>query len=407
MEQQGRSAHSYPGLADADLVRAARRGLKAPMAELLGRHWETAVALATSVLGSPDLARDAAQEAAIAAMTDLERLRSPDRFGAWFCGIALNVARRWFRQLKPEVAGLALPYLPSADPDPAQAAELADTAERVRDAIAALADGQRDAVRLFYLQGLSHREVAAELGISVGAVKARLHQARAALAPRLAPLTGPLSTGPLSTARQHTAVHKEDAVAAADTPEWTEVYVQGIARPGDDEKLDPSERSFVMILAERDGERTLPIWIGPAEAATLALALESVETPRPFAYKLAVGLVEAAGSRISEVRITRLTDAVFYASVILPGPDGPREVDARPSDAVNLAVVCGAPILLNSELFDAADCRPAGTRPVFVMHTATAEIAAEVQERIAARRRTYGRGAAADSSQSAENQSAD
>ena len=61
------------------------------MAELLRRHWDVAVLLAARVLGSPDLARDAAQEAAVAAMTDLERLRSPDRFGAWFCGITLDV----------------------------------------------------------------------------------------------------------------------------------------------------------------------------------------------------------------------------------------------------------------------------------------------------------------------------
>jgi DNA-directed RNA polymerase specialized sigma24 family protein len=56
------------------------------MAELLRRHWDTAVLLAGRVLGSPDLARDAVQEPAVAAMSDLERLRSPDRFGAWFCG---------------------------------------------------------------------------------------------------------------------------------------------------------------------------------------------------------------------------------------------------------------------------------------------------------------------------------
>jgi len=351
------------------------------MAELLGRHWETAVALATRVLGSPDLARDAAQEAAIAAMTDLGRLRSPERFGAWFCGIALNVARRWLRQLKGEASGLApglapdLPYPPSADPDPADAAELADIAERVRDAIALLADGQRDAVRLFYLQGLSHREVAAELGISVGAVKARLHQARAALAPRLSPL----------------APQKEELMTMADKVNWTEVYVKGIAR-AQEEEADPRDRAPVMILAERDGERTLHIWIGLAEATVLALALESVETPRPFPYKLAAGLVEAAGSRISEVRITRLTEGIFYASVIVPGPDGapPREVDARPSDAVNLAVVCGAPILLNSALFEAAaDCDPAAPRRAHVGRMATAELVAENQERAAAMRRKY------------------
>ena len=61
---------------DAELVYAARSGLKEPMAELLRRHWGTAVLLAERVLGSPDLARDAVQEAAIAAMTDVERLRS-------------------------------------------------------------------------------------------------------------------------------------------------------------------------------------------------------------------------------------------------------------------------------------------------------------------------------------------
>jgi uncharacterized protein len=373
-----------PGLSDADLVRAARQGLKAPMAELLGRHWETAVALATRVLGSPDLARDAAQEAAIAAMTDLGRLRSPERFGAWFCGIALNVARRWLRQLKREAWGLApdLPYLPSADPDPAEAAEFADIAERVREAIAALADGQRDAVRLFYLQGLSHRDVAAELGISVGAVKARLHQARAALAPRLAPLAPQLA--PL-------APQKEEMMTETDQVEWTEVHVKGIAR-SQEEEADPRDRGLVMILAERAGERTLHIWIGLAEATVLALALESVETPRPFPYKLAAGLVEAAGSRISEVRITRLTEGIFYASVIIPGPDSaaPREVDARPSDAVNLAVVCGAPILLNSELFEAAaGCDPAEPRRVKVGRMATAELVAETQERAAAMRRKY------------------
>jgi RNA polymerase sigma factor (sigma-70 family) len=359
---------------DADLVREARAGLKAPMAELLRRHWGTAVALAARVLGSPDLARDAAQEAAIAAMTDLARLRSPERFGAWFCGITLNVARQWLRQLQPESAGLGAD-LPSPGPGPAEAAEAADTAARVRGAIESLADGQRHAVRLFYLQGLSHREVAAELGISVGAVKARLHQARAALAPRLSSLT-----------EQQL---KEDSVkdeTMAGTAEWAEVSVAEIQRSQEE---DLRQRRHVIILAERGGDRTLPIWIGPAEATALALALESVETPRPFPYKLAAGMVEAAGSRVTEVRVTRLSDAVFYACVVVPGPGGPREVDARPSDAVNLAVACGVPILVNSALFEVrAPGHPTG--PQSALLAATAEIAAEYQQRMEAERRSWG-----------------
>ena len=103
---------------DADLVREALLGSREALAELLTRHWDTAVFLAARVLQSTELARDAAQEAAIAAMTDLGRLRSPERFGAWFCGIALNVARRWLRQLRPELPGLP-PDRASPAPGPA------------------------------------------------------------------------------------------------------------------------------------------------------------------------------------------------------------------------------------------------------------------------------------------------
>jgi RNA polymerase sigma factor (sigma-70 family) len=336
------------------------------MAELLRRHWDTAVLLASRVLGSPELARDAVQEAALAAMTDLGRLRSPDKFGAWFCGIALNVARKWRRQSLLEVPGLLADLVPGpADPanpaDPAEAAELADTAARVHDAITALADGQQDAVRLFYLQGLSHREVADELGISVGAVKARLHQARAALAPKLI---------------QFTAIPEVSTVTTPQAVEWVDVEVREIRRSQGGE--EPLRHACVMVLAERGGGRRLPIWIGPAEATGLALMLESVETPRPFTYKLAAGLVEAAGSSITEVRITRLLESVFYAYVVVRGPGGTREVDARPSDAVSLAMACGAPIRLNGELF--------GLNPVPDWEAscvvATADIAAEHQQRL-------------------------
>jgi RNA polymerase sigma factor (sigma-70 family) len=352
-------------------VYAARSGLKEPMAELLRRHWGTAVLLAERVLGSPDLARDAVQEAAIAAMTDVERLRSPDRFGAWFCGIALNVSRKWLRQLRSEVPG---PHgdLQSAAQDPAEAAEAADTAARVRGAIAALANGQQDAVRLFYLQGLSHREVADELGISVGAVKARLHQARAALAPKLVQFV----------ATQQTAMTEKGAAAVTvtDAAEWAEVAVTDIRRSQDE---DHSKREHVMVLTERDGERRLPIWIGPAEATALALTLESVETPRPFPYKLAAGLVEAAGSQITEVRITQLLSSVFYAIVVVQGPSGPREVDARPSDAVNLAVVTGVPIRVNAGLFAETARDPDADPRRVSFPSATADIAAETVRRLA------------------------
>jgi bifunctional DNase/RNase len=133
--------------------------------------------------------------------------------------------------------------------------------------------------------------------------------------------------------------------------QWTDVSASEVRRIGDGEEW---QRKHLMVLADRDGERRLPIWIGPAEAVSLALALESAETPRPFTCKLAAGLVGAAGACISEVRITRLADEVFYALVSVDGPAGSREVDARPSDAVNLALAAGAPIRVEAGLLDAA-----------------------------------------------------
>jgi RNA polymerase sigma factor (sigma-70 family) len=342
---------------DAVLVRESLAGAREPMGELVRRHWDTAVFLAAGVLGSADLARDAAQEAAIAAMTELARLRSPERFGSWFCGIALNVSRRWRRQLGAEVTGVAAD-LAATEPGPAEAAEAADLAARIRRAIEVLPAGQRDAVWLFYLQGLSHREVAAELGVSVGAVKARLHQARAALAPRL--------TGMLDTT-------KGTAMATDEGADWTEVSVTEIRRS------EGEKPTHVMVLRERSGERGLPIWIGPAEAASLAVAMESVETPRPFAARLAASLVTAAGSRIEEVRVTRLIDCVFYATVVVRGPGGPEEVDARPSDAVTLALAARVPIQVDDRLF--AILQPEHTtNAVAGIPVATADLAAEARQ---------------------------
>jgi RNA polymerase sigma factor (sigma-70 family) len=351
-------------LPDAELVREALSGNREALAELLLRHWKTAASVASRVLGSADLGRDAAQEAAVASMTNLDRLRCPDKFGAWFCGIALNVARRWLRQLRAEIPAL-LPDQASTLPGPAEAAEIADLAWRVRAAIDQLADGQREAVLLFYLQGLSHLEVAGELGITCGAVKARLHQARAALAPRLAPMIDN---------------REERIMTATSAVEWVDAEVTEIRRTQAD---DPAQREHIMILAERSGERSLPIWIGPAEATALALTLASAETPRPFTYKLAASLVAAAGAGITEVRITKLIAPVFYAAVIVAGPAGSREVDARPSDAVNLALVAGAPIRIDSELFGVEP--PAGhAEDVLSSAVATADLAAEAQERLRA-----------------------
>ncbi|MQA15769.1 MAG: hypothetical protein GEV09_16915 [Pseudonocardiaceae bacterium] len=102
----------------------------------------------------------------------------------------------------------------------------------------------------------------------------------------------------------------------------------------------------------------LPIWIGRAEATALALTLETAEMPRPMTHQLTADLLTAASTRVREVRIIRLVEPTFYAVLLLEGPGGPAEVDARPSDAVTLALVTGAPVMVDGELLD--DARAVG-----------------------------------------------
>ena len=102
------------------------------------------------------------------------------------------------------------------------------------------------------------------------------------------------------------------------------------------------------------------MYTGSAEAIALACSLDTEEMPRPKAYQLAADLLGAAVSRLAEVRITALAESVFYAVAVVEGPGGAVEVDARLSDAINLAVLAGVPIRVDAAILDdpAVDSHP-------------------------------------------------
>jgi RNA polymerase sigma factor (sigma-70 family) len=317
---------------DGALVRAAQAGDKGAFATLLARHWPLLLALCRRAVDDSLLAEDAAQEAALQALLSLDRLRQPERFGSWLGGIGLNVCRRWLRRRARDdwswealCGGQRAPEPPDRHPGPEEQAEAAELRELMRRAVAELPPGQRAAVLLFHLSGLTHAETAALLGVEVGAVKTRLHKARATLRRRLR------------------SVWQEEVVemATAGDSQAIEVRVADVRRP-------PAEagkpRHHVVVLEEIAGTRRLPIWIGPFEGEALAFALEQVQPPRPLAYTLTANLLRAAGGRLREVRVSRLVEDIFYAVAVVEGPGGTESVDARPSDALNLALIAGAPI---------------------------------------------------------------
>jgi bifunctional DNase/RNase len=102
----------------------------------------------------------------------------------------------------------------------------------------------------------------------------------------------------------------------------------------------------VVVLAEREGERLLPIWIGAPEGDALALRLSGDTTPRPMTFDLMAELVRTTGARIEHVTVTALRESTFFATVAIAVNGRTDEVDARPSDAINLAIRVGASIFV-------------------------------------------------------------
>lgn len=111
--------------------------------------------------------------------------------------------------------------------------------------------------------------------------------------------------------------------------------------------MDPASNVPIVILRDDESARFLPIWIGVAEANAIALRLEGVDLPRPMTHDLAVSLVTAMKGEILRVVVTDLVDGTFFAQVVLgSGGEGEQEVDARPSDALALALRTNAPIFV-------------------------------------------------------------
>jgi len=110
----------------------------------------------------------------------------------------------------------------------------------------------------------------------------------------------------------------------------------------------------VVILKEKMAKRYLPIWIGPAEADAIAVKLQGVTVPRPLTHDLLSSVIDSLGATIESIIVSDLKSDTFYASIIL-NVDGEQVViDARPSDALALAVRVNAPIYAEDAVLDKA-----------------------------------------------------
>jgi bifunctional DNase/RNase len=112
--------------------------------------------------------------------------------------------------------------------------------------------------------------------------------------------------------------------------------------------------AYAILLKEVDGKKRLPIIIGAFEAQAIALEIEGIKPPRPLTHDLLKQLTDSLGATVLEIIIDELRDNTFYAKIILEVSGFSQEIDARPSDAIALAVRAQAPIYVNETVMDAA-----------------------------------------------------
>jgi len=126
-----------------------------------------------------------------------------------------------------------------------------------------------------------------------------------------------------------------------------EVKINGLA-------VDAQAKSHVVILKEKDGERVLPIWIGPAEAQAIARELAGQRFQRPLTHDLIASIVEGLKARVTRVVISDLKDNTFFAQLLVEREGAVVVIDARPSDSLAVALRCGADIFVNEKLLSEA-----------------------------------------------------
>jgi len=117
---------------------------------------------------------------------------------------------------------------------------------------------------------------------------------------------------------------------------------------------DPITNMPVIVLRERGGERVLPIWVGFFEGTAIELQIDNVQTPRPMTHDLLTNVIAELGAKVERVVVSGLKENTFYALLHVSSKTGPIIIDARPSDAIALALRTGSQIFVEEDVISNA-----------------------------------------------------
>ncbi len=307
--------------------------------QLVERYQTLAFSIALQLVSQPEMAQDLVQEAILQTYLSLDQLRDVTRFKSWFYGIVLHVCQNWRRRQHRTPLPLEVPQAQQVcaeGADPHAIAEERELRNYIHVVLNNLSPQNRVVMLLFYYEELRMDEIAARLNLSLVAVKSRLHKGRNQLRKRLTTIYPELSSVPVSKQKS-----KRRSTAMAN--------VKII-------KVQPQEQRILVLLLDMAGQRVLPLWLSHIEGYPLVVQQKLVDQPGSHGEHSTIEftshLLRATGGKIQSVRIEELYQRVLYARVLLNGPGGDQEIEARPGDALALARSEHASILVNDSVLD-------------------------------------------------------
>ena len=324
---------------DKELVILARQGDREAFGCLIERYQMLARRIALRMVIAEDPAQDLVQEAMLQAYLSLSDLRNEESFRSWLYGIVLNVCKSYLREEKRRSRFSeslnddqleSLPSASGASRDPQQIATERELHSLVLSAIGELPEVSREAARLYYYNSLTLHEIAAISGAAPGAIKVRLHRARTYLREKLQDAYPEIRPGTRPRYRRKIMVKAN--------------VVDIVKR---DEK-------YVVLLQDEAQRKILTMWVGPFEGTAIAMGLRAYPTVRPMTFDFMVRLLDTLGAQLEEVRVEVLKDSIFYGIAKLRIGNEAKEVDARPSDVLALAVRTNSPIYVAEEVMQQA-----------------------------------------------------
>jgi RNA polymerase sigma factor (sigma-70 family) len=332
-------------LSDEAVIERCLEGDGNAFSQLVARYQNAVYGLCYHIVGNFADAQDLTQETFVKAYLDLPRMRDRSKFASWLYRITVNTCKMWLRDRKG-ADDLPLEAVVQAERDfadgesPQESAEAEELRLSITEAIASLSEKNRLAVTLYYIDGLSYDEIGDFLSLSTSAVKSRLHRARTQLKEEL-----------ISMVEDNFDKHK----LPEDFPEKViqEVEIKMV-------KMAEDQNAPVVILQNKaDEKQLLPIWIGMFEALAIITKLENQPTlARPMTHDLMANMLKEFGMKVVRVVVTDLRESTYYARITIQTDGKLKEIDARPSDSIALALRTGAPIFVAKSVLSESGIRP-------------------------------------------------